>query len=57
MGHAWRVRVWCLGVLLLLLFGLAPTHPALSEALTALFDNFRLDIIMQVTQDYLQRSP
>ncbi|MBP0043343.1 MAG: response regulator [Roseofilum sp. SBFL] len=40
-----------------LIQSIAPTHPALSEALTALFDNFRLDIIMQVTQDYLQRSP
>lgn len=36
---------------------IAPTHPNLSEALIALFEDFRLDIIMQITQDYLERSP
>jgi len=40
-----------------LIDSMTSTHPALSEALTALFENFRLDIIMQVTQDYLERSP
>jgi signal transduction histidine kinase len=37
-----------------LIKGISPTHKDLSEALTTLFENFRLDIIMQITQDYLE---
>jgi len=36
---------------------ISTAHPDLSEALMILFNDFRLDIIMQVTQDYLERSP